>query len=520
MPIGAPIANTQVYVVDGWLEPQPVGVAGELLIGGVQVARGYVGRAALTAERFVADPFSGVAGARLYRTGDLARWRADGTVEFLGRADQQVKIRGMRVELEEIEAALGSLPGIAQGAVALRGAGDLVAYLVPAGLDGGGQRGGGAGRRCRPGGGAGGAEAGAARAHGAVVVCRAAAAAADGVGQARPPGAAWRWAGEVAVAGYAAPRDEIETLCCGLVREVVSHDRLELGPVGIDDHFFDLGGHSILAAHYAARLEQALGRAVPVRLVFEAPTVRALAARLADQAGEEDALPAVTAADRSRPLPASLEQERMWLLNALHGAAPVYNEGLPLLLRGPLDTAALVRTVQDLLDRYEAPRTRLVADGAGLWQRIDPPGALRVVFEDWSEEDEAAGVLLARAAARATALLAGRYDLVRDYPCRALVIRLSAEAHLWCLATHHIVGDNWSLSHVMPADFFALYRAHASGVAPALPAIGLHVAHDAARGARAMRRGYWREQLQGAPAALDLPSDRRVRRCAARPGRG
>ena len=319
----------------------------------------------------------------------------------------------------------------------------------------------------------------------------------------------------MAVAEYAAPRDEIETLCCGLVREVVSHDRLELGPVGIDDHFFDLGGHSILAAHYAARLEQALGRAVPVRLVFEAPTVRALAARLADQAGEEDALPAVTAADRSRPLPASLEQERMWLLNALHGAAPVYNEGLPLLLRGPLDTAALVRTVQDLLDRYEVLRTRLVADGEGLWQRIDPPGALRVVFEDWSEEDEAEEVLLARAAARATALLAGRYDLVRDYPCRALVIRLSAEAHLWCLATHHIVGDNWSLSHVMPADFFALYRAHASGVAPALPAIGLHYADYAAwqRGAAMQARreaqlGYWREQLAGAPAALDLPSDR------------
>src|SRR5260370_26480476 len=141
--------------------------------------------------------------------------------------------------------------------------------------------------------------------------------------------------------------------------EVVSRDRLDLGPVGIDDHFFDIGGPSILAAQLAVRLEQALGRAVAVRLIFEAPTVRMLLARLASQEGGENAYPEVTPADRSRPIPASLEQARMWLLNELHGGVPLYNEGLPFLLRGPGETGARVRTVQDLVDRYEGLPPRI-----------------------------------------------------------------------------------------------------------------------------------------------------------------
>jgi len=271
-------------VVDGWLEPQPVGVAGELLIGGEQVGRGYAGRAGLTAERFVADPFSGVPGARLYRTGDLARWRADGTLEFLGRADQQVKIRGMRVELGEIEAALVAMPGVAQGAVALQGttAADrrLVAYVVPSALS---------------------QHPAAGLADGSVISL-------DGlldlealraglkrvlpehmvpsgyVGLSRLPLTASakldRRAlpsveGAVVATAYVAPRDATETA----VSEVFAQ-LLGLSRVGVLDEFFDLGGHSLLAVRLVAALAQATGKELSVRTVFEHPTVEGLAQAL------------------------------------------------------------------------------------------------------------------------------------------------------------------------------------------------------------------------------------------------
>ena len=379
VPIGAPVWNTQIYIVDAGFEPCPIGVAGELWIGGVQVARGYLGRPGLTAEKFIADPFGSVAVARLYRSGDLARWRSDGVLEFLGRIDDQIKIRGMRVELGEIETALGAHPSVAQACVTARKSADgetrLIAYLVARGTQPGAE----------------GEEAGSeVSGSGSPVAPRVVDLAgvidleelrarlrrrlpehmvpSGFIGLSRLPltasGKIDRKGlpeADIAVAStaYVAPRNATEALIAEVMRDVVSHDRLSLERVGLDDQFFDIGGHSIFAVQLAGRLERALGRAFPVRWVFETPTVRGLAQKLDETPAEARSLPEVVPADRSRPIPASFEQERMWLANQLFGDTPVYNEGLPLVLRGPMRTNALVGAVQGVLDRYESLRTRL-----------------------------------------------------------------------------------------------------------------------------------------------------------------
>jgi acyl carrier protein len=319
----------------------------------------------------------------------------------------------------------------------------------------------------------------------------------------------------VASAAYVAPRNATEALIAQIMRDVVSHDRLSLERVGLDDHFFDIGGHSIFAVQLAGRLERALGRAFPVRWVFETPTVRGLAQKLDETPAEARSLPEVVPADRSRPIPASFEQERMWIANQLFGDTPVYNEGLPLVLRGPMRTEALVGAVQGVLDRYESLRTRLSWRDGQLEQIIDPVGSLRVMFEDWSTDERSLAEREAEAARRASALIAEPYDLDAEPPCRALVIKLADDVHLWCLATHHVTGDNWSLSHVMPADFFALYEAHVAGRPASLPAIELRYADyavwqrsPAMETVRKDQLAYWRGKLADIPEALDLPSDR------------
>ncbi|WP_310622142.1 amino acid adenylation domain-containing protein [Flexibacterium corallicola] len=411
IPIGAPVANTQAYVVDPWGQPVPIGVSGELLIGGVQVSRGYLRRSGLTAEKFIADPFSGKAGARLYRTGDLARWRSDGTLEFLGRMDTQVKIRGMRVELGEIEAALQAQAGIVQAVVVARSFEgtsredvSLVAYVVPQGrtedlvacaLDHS-------------------VESDGETDHQAMYILRLesvldAAQVRSGLASTlpghmipsqfvglsclplTPSGKVDRKglpdvAGTTVQVGFVAPRTQHEELICQIMRDVVAHDRRSLERVGLDDNFFEIGGHSIFAAQLALRLEKALGMHVPVRLVFESPSARQLATRLEERFDKP--LPAVEPVDRKAPISASFEQERMWLANARFEGQPVYNEGLPLILRGAVDTQALRQAVQGVLERYEVLRTRLVSRDTRLWQEIDPPESLQNVFEDWSQEGQ------------------------------------------------------------------------------------------------------------------------------------
>ncbi len=532
--LGRPICQTKLYVCDKRLAPVPVGVSGELLIGGSGVTRGYLGAPGLTAQRFIADPFSGTPGARLYRTGDLARWRDDGTLEFLGRIDHQVKIRGIRVEPAEVEAALAALDSVASCAVIGRQSDDptqthLVAYLVPdatlgekldRALGGDDPE---TDRTPRTASAAAVFDLDAIRTAlktrlpdamvpaAFVAITHLPLNAAGKVDRAALP----ETSGDVVQHHYAGPRDELESLVCAVMRDVIAHDRIDLERVGLDDNFFDIGGHSIFAAQLCGRLGNALARDVPVRWLFEAPTPRELVERLRHDDPEHPALPPVEPVDRDQPIPASFEQERMWLLNEIHKGRPVYNEGIALAFSGSIDTDALVGAIQDILDRYDVLRTRLVDAQGTLYQRVDPAGALAVVFEDWTARDEPSSALHTEARQRCIDLQIQPYDLAAEYPCRALVIKLTAELHVWCLAVHHIAADNWSMSHIMPSELMAAYDARRRGGSPDLPVLRLSFVDYAfwqrssvMNDVMASQLRYWTKKLQGAPATLDLPVSR------------
>ena len=341
--IGRPIWNTRVYVLDGGLEPVPAGVSGELYIAGAGLARGYLGRAGLTAERFVADPF-GPAGSRMYRTGDLARWREDGVLDFLGRADAQLKLRGFRIEPGEIEAALVRHAGVAQAAVIARedvpGDKRLVAYVVAASD----QPPDVAELRCASGSAASGL-------HGAVGLCGAGAASAHAQRQARPPRAAGAGGDGLSVRG---PRTPQEEMLCGLFAEVLGLER-----VGIDDNFFALGGHSLLATRLISRIRATLDVEIAIRSLFEAPTVAALVQRLE---GAQAGRPALRAVLRPDEVPLSYAQRRLWFLDRLEGESEGHKSAtytIPLAVRlvGALDRSALAAALGDIVARHESLRT-------------------------------------------------------------------------------------------------------------------------------------------------------------------
>src|SRR5262249_9257082 len=334
-PIGRPIWNTRVYVLDGGLEPVPAGVAGELYVAGAGRARGYLHRAGLTAERFVADPF-GAAGSRMYRTGDVARWRADGVLEFLGRADAQVKLRGYRIEPGEIEAALTGHASVAQAAVIAREDGSgkrLVGYVVPSS---------GATPDARD------LRAAVGRllpdymVPSALVVPDRFALTANGKldRKALPaPEAEGRQ-------GLRGPRTPQEEILCSLFAEVLSLDR-----VGIDESFFDLGGHSLLAMRLISRLRATLDVEVAIRSLFEAPSVEQLAKRL----GEGRAVRAALRPQlRPAEIPLSFAQRRLWFLDRLEGPSSTYTIPMAVRLAGPLDAAALEAALNDVVERHES----------------------------------------------------------------------------------------------------------------------------------------------------------------------
>ncbi|MFI6064769.1 amino acid adenylation domain-containing protein [Micromonospora sp. NPDC051227] len=491
-PIGRPIGGELLYVLDDHGRLTGIGAPGELFIGGAGLAHGYVGRPDLTAERFVPSPFE--PGARVYRTGDVVRWREDGQLECLGRADQQVKIRGVRIEPDEIASTLTTCPGVRAAAVTVHGDGDerrLVAYVVPDDAP---------------------VPAGELRAHLAARLPEAM------VPTWYVPLAALPVTPNGKVDRRALPAPDAHhgvraadgVPPSGPIEELVARtwqDLLGVQVVSAADDFFALGGHSLLAAQMVARIAAAAGVRLGVRAAFEAPTVAALAARVAD-AGPDDARPPVPAAGPG-PHPLSYAQQRLWFLDQLDAGQAVYSVPLVLTVDGPLDVDALDAGLRGLVTRHAALRTRLVTIDGEPRQVVDdePPVVLTVDdLRDRADRDEQADALLRHAAARP-------FDLATGPLARWHLIRLTDEHAMLLMTLHHAVCDGWSIG-VLIRDLGAFYAARTIGTPAPVPLTVEYVDYTLwqrallAGDARTTQLAYWVDRLAGAPAALDLPTDR------------
>jgi amino acid adenylation domain-containing protein len=501
VPIGRPVAGTAARVLDRALRPVPVGVPGELFIGGAQVGRGYPGRAALTAERFVPDPFSAEPGTRMYRTGDRVRWRADGALDFLGRMDFQVKLRGFRIEPGEVEAELLRHPAVAAAAAMVRSgaAGPrLVAYVVPrAGVSA--------------------PDAAALRAFLAgtlpehmVPAAFVAMEALPLTGSGKTDRNALPEPDADAGAEYVAPRTQTEQVLAAVWAELLGVAR-----VGVADGFFDLGGHSLLATRVVSRVRGDLGVEVPVRALFEHPVLGAFAGEvdrlLRASAGTE--APPLRPADRAGDLPLSFAQERLWFVDRLEPGSPVYHMPFNYVLRGAVDVDALRRAFTEIVRRHETLRTALPFTGEQPVQRILPPAPVDLPLHDFAEmadDDErnaATEGVMRDVAQRA-------FDLERGPLFRAALVRMAEDQHVLAVNLHHVVSDGWSIG-VLWNELSALYGAFTRGAPSPLPEPALQYG-DFAVWQRAWlagevleaQLGYWRRKLAGAPPLLELPTDR------------
>jgi amino acid adenylation domain-containing protein len=497
--IGRPLPGTLVYVLDRAGELVPAGVPGEPWLGGVGTARGYLGRPDLTADRFRPDPFGGEPGGRLYRTGDLVRWLAGGELAFLGRLDHQVKVRGFRVELGEIEAALASCPGVEETVVVARdeGAGGvrLVAYVAGAGAREVELRE--ALRRSLP-------EYMVPTDF--VQLCALPRTQNGKVDRKALP--APERAGSGGRAETERPWTQLEDLLAGIWEEVLSTDR-----IGLHDGFFDLGGHSLLATQAVSRVREVLGVELPVRAVFEAPTVAALAARLERErgAGLGTMAPPLLPVPRQGDLPLSFAQERLWFLHQLDPGSSAYNLSAAFRLRGTLDTEALAGGFAGLVRRHESLRTAFHSGEQGPVQTPLAPEPLPVPVVDLSEvpqerRDTAARQLAQQEARQAFDLSAGRL-------IRVTCLRLGEAEHMLVVVLHHIAADGWSLG-IIVQELSDLYTSLTQGVEPSLPELPIQYADYACwqreylQGETvAEQLGYWRRQLDGVPV-VELPADR------------
>jgi amino acid adenylation domain-containing protein/non-ribosomal peptide synthase protein (TIGR01720 family) len=497
VPIGRPLADTSLHVLDDDMMPVPVGVPGDLYIGGAALARGYVGSAGLTAGRFLPDPYSLACGARLYRSGDRARWRSDGVLEYLGRDDDQVKIRGFRVELQEIEARLRELPGVRAAATTTHPGADggpsLAAYLV--------------------------------------------------LSQASPPlselkqraaaqlpdfmmPASWTVmdalpsmhngkldrsrlpAPAVARGGYVSPGSEDERRIAGIWQQVLQVDQ-----PGMRDNFFALGGHSLLATRIVSRVRKLYCCELPLRTLFEHSDLDAFCAAVLEYVREHGtaATPEPRVVDRTRPLALSYSQERMWFLWRMEPDGVAYNVGGAATLHGTLDAAALTAAVRAMTRRHEALRTTFPeVDGVPV-QRIAAEAEVPLDWVDFSalpaEQRHASLAALRERQAHQP------FDLRNGPTLRIVVARMAPDEHVLLLTAHHILAEGWGMD-VYAAELGHLYEAHVQSRDADLPALRIQYADFAAwqrqwlaSGQAARQLAYWRDALRGGQAVLDLPAD-------------
>nr|AIS85472.1 siderophore 2,3-dihydroxybenzoate-glycine-threonine trimeric ester bacillibactin synthetase [Verrucosispora sp. MS100047] len=494
VPVGRAVANKRAYVLDRHLRPVPVGVAGEIYLAGVGLADGYLNQSGVTAQRFVADPFGGD-GERLYRTGDLARWSADGQLEFVGRVDGQVKVRGFRVEPGEIEAALLGHADVAQAVVLASPDGNgtlrLIAYVVPrtTGTDGAALTG--WLRQRLP-------------EHmvpSAVVLLDRIPLTANGKVDRRALPEPEFGAGPTT---RRAPRDAREEILCGLYAEV-----LGVAEVGVDDSFFDLGGHSLLAARLAARARAVLGVELSIRDIFQSPTVAALTAGL-PATGTARTRPPLVAATHGDQLPLSYAQRRLWLIDSIEGPGTTYNVPMTFRLRGALDVDALTAALGDLVDRHQVLRTVIAAVDGRPYQQLLAPAPVTVTRREATAEDLDRQLVAA----------AGHvFDLAAEAPLRVTLFALGDEEYELLILLHHIATDGQSLRPLL-GDLATAYAARRAGRAPDWMPLPVQYA-DYALWQRAVLGDrddqdsthhadlrYWRQALAGLPEETGLPLDR------------
>ncbi len=486
--IGRPVAGAGAYVLDPSLHPLPHGSVGELYLAGEGLARGYAGRPGLTAERFMPDPF-GPPGARMYRTGDLARWDEGGSLEFVGRSDRQIKVRGVRVETGEIEAVLRSLPGVEDAAVALTTAPDgperLAAFLV-----------------------AGPGAPGHVEARDAVAALL--------------PGAlvptAWATVERLPLtpngkldltalppaapvaSGGGAPRSAQEARMCAVFAAC-----LGISEAGRDDDFFALGGHSLLAMRLIGRIREEFGAEVPISALFAAPTPAGLVAALGGAGAARRPVTAVV--PRPDHLPLAFGQQRLWLLETLGDAGSSYHLPVALRLRGPVDSDALELALRDIVQRHEALRTIVVTSPEGPGQRVLPPHLLPCPL------------LRVMPAGESAAPDGVPFDLEREIPLRARLFTVAADDHVLVVTLHHIAADGWSMGPLM-RDLSAAYGARRAGQAPGWDPLPLQYADfalwqrdllgdpDAPDSLARRQLSAWAGSLAGLPEESSFPADR------------
>ncbi|WP_460357690.1 MULTISPECIES: non-ribosomal peptide synthase/polyketide synthase [unclassified Pseudomonas] len=492
--IGKPVSNATVYLLDARQRPVPLGVIGELYVGGAGVARGYLNRPQMTAERFLRDPFSSVPNARMYRTGDLARWREDGTLEYLGRNDDQVKIRGVRIELGEIETRLNQLPGVQDAVLLARedepGQPRLVAYYTEQGAS---------------------LSVADLRAHlltqlpeymvpAAFVRLDALPLTANGKvdRKALPkPDLTALFTRE-----YIEPQGELETALAQIWAEVLQVER-----VGRHDHFFELGGHSLLAMRMVAQVLQQLGLELVLGDLFANPELAAVAECLC--VAQVSSQPQIVAVPRDGTL--SFAQQRLWFLAQMDGGNSAYNIPLGLRLRGQLDVEALQRALTQIVARHETLRSRFVSVDDQAQVTIAPvDSGLLLQVEDLRQDSQAEATVQALLALEA----ATAFDLQHDPLIRGRLLRLADEHHVLLLTVHHIVADGWSMG-VLTRELMALYQAFSHGQPDPLPPLALQYGDYAVWQRRWLsgevlqrQSDYWQQTLDGAPALLTLPTDR------------